>query len=193
MKNANRKNKLHEVLEGRLDQIQALQREMDEEDAERLIQMILKADRVFVTGKGRSGLVAECFAMRVMQMGFEVHVPGESTCPRIQRNDLMVAVSCSGTTMTTVQMARIAHRSGAPVAALTADPDSPLAETADRTIVVPVSTRGLEREYRPVLGPYNNTLFEETLLLYFDAVIYSILGREGISEKVLSRRHTNLE
>jgi len=105
----------------------------------------------------------------------------------------MVAVSCSGTTMTTVQMGRIAQRSGARVSAVTADPDSPLAETADHVLVVPVTGKDVKRSYRDVMGPYNNTLFEETLLLYFDAVVQSVLGREGILERTLQERHTNLE
>ncbi|MGD2174003.1 MAG: SIS domain-containing protein [Candidatus Brocadiaceae bacterium] len=193
MGKAEKSSSLTEPLGTRLQQIQALLEDVDEEAARRLLRMILRAERVFVTGKGRSGLVAQCFAMRLMQMGFETHVPGEATCPRIEQNDLMVAVSCSGTTMTTVQMARIAHRSGAQVVAVTADPDSPLAATADHTILVPVTGEDLREGYRDVLGPYNNTLFEEAVLLYFDSMVYWALGREGIPERTLTQRHTNLE
>ncbi|MFO7959044.1 MAG: 6-phospho-3-hexuloisomerase [Candidatus Brocadiia bacterium] len=181
------------LLQDRLDAVRKLVGKMDETAAERLIQMIIRAERTFLTGKGRSGLVAECFAMRLMQTGFEVHVPGEATCPRIRRNDLMVAVSCSGTTMTTVQMGRVAQRSGAQLVAVTADPNSPLAEMADHVLLVPVTGQDLKESYRDVMGPYNNTLFEEAVLLYCDAVVESVLGRENIPERVLQDRHTNLE
>jgi len=181
------------ILKARLDGIGLLLDGMDEAAAERLVQMILRAGSVFITGKGRSGFVAECFAMRLMQMGFPVHVPGEATCPRIRRGDLMITVSCSGTTMTTVQMAHISREAGAGVVAVTADPDSPLAEGADLVILVPVTGKDVKKRYRYVLGPYNNTLFEQALLLYFDAMVYSILEREGIPKRTLAQRHTNLE
>jgi len=181
------------IVRTRLDGIRALLEQMQEEDAEVLVQMILRARRVFVTGKGRSGYVASCFAMRLMQMGFEVHVVGEATCPRIGRQDLMAAVSCSGTTATTVQFARISRDSGAKVAAVTAAPDSPLAQVAHHVVLVPVTGKDVKKRYRYVLGPHNNTLFEEALLLYFDAMVYSMLTREGIPKHKLSRRHTNLQ
>ena len=181
------------IIGARLEGIRQLLDDMDPAAGERLVQMLLDANRIFVAGKGRSGLVAECFAMRLMQMGFDCHVPGEATCPRIERGDLMVAISCSGTTMTTVTFARISHEAGAKVVVLTAVPDSPLAEAADHALLVPVTDRDVKRLYRYVLGPYNNTLFEEALLLYFDAVVYSILERKGIPKRQLDRRHTNLE
>ena len=181
------------ILLTRLDGIRLLLDDMDEAAAERLVQMVLKARAVFVTGKGRSGLIGECFAMRLMQMGFEVHVPGEATCPRITRGDLMLAISCSGTTMTTVQLARISHEAHAQVVAVTADPASPLTAHADHVVVVPVTGDDVKKSYRYVLGPYNNTLFEEAILLYFDAMLYAILERERIPKRRLSERHTNLE
>jgi len=184
---------LFEIVRTRLDGVKLLLDEMDESASERLMAAVLDAPRVFVTGKGRSGYVGECFATRLMQMGFDVHVVGEATCPRIRTGDLMVAISCSGTTMSTVQFARISQDSGARVIAVTAVPDSPLAQVADDLVLVPVTGKDIKRRYRYVLGPYNNTLFEEALLLYFDALVYSILERRGIPKRMLADRHTNLE
>jgi 6-phospho-3-hexuloisomerase len=181
------------ILRARLDGIRELLDYMDEQDAENLIKMLLESGRVFVTGKGRSGKVAECFAVRLMQMGFQVHVPGESTCPRIHSGDLMVAISCSGTTRTTVQLARISREAGARVACMTAVPDSELAAVAHHPIVIPTTGDQVKRLYRYVVGPYNNTLFEQAVLLYCDALVYSILEREGIPTDRLRELHTNLE
>ena len=188
-----RRPDLFDMVRTRLDDIRLLLEDMDEPAAERLVGIIRRARRVFVTGKGRSGYIASCFATRLMQMGFEAHVPGEATCPRIGKGDLMVAISCSGTTSTTVQFARISRDSGAMVVAVTAAARSPLARAAHHVIVVPVTVEGVKQRYRYVLGPHSNTLFEEALLLYFDAMVYSMLVREGISKEHLSRRHTNLQ
>jgi len=184
---------LFDIVRTRLDGIGLLLEDMDEPAAERLIGMIRRARRIFITGKGRSGYIATCFAMRLMQMGFEAHVPGEATCPRIGKGDMMMAISCSGTTSTTVQFARISCEAGAKVVAVTAARHSPLAEAAHHVVLVPVTAQDVKKRYRYVLGPHNNTLFEEALLLYFDAMVYSMLVREGISQERLSRRHTNLE
>jgi 6-phospho-3-hexuloisomerase len=190
---AKAKPDLFSIVRTRLDGIALLLNEMDSSSAEKLVQALLAAERVFVTGKGRSGYVAGCFAMRLMQMEFDVHVVGEATCPRIKSGDLMVAISCSGTTASTVQFAHISRDSGAQVVAVTAVDDSPLAGLAHNVVLLPVTGRDVKKRYRYVLGPYNNTLFEEALLLYFDAMVYAILECQGISEKVRSERHTNLE
>jgi 6-phospho-3-hexuloisomerase len=95
--------------------------------------------------------------------------------------------------MTTVQFARIARQAGARVAAVTAVSDSPLTELADQLLLIPVTASDIKKSYRYVLGPYNNTLFEEALLLYFDAILYAMLEREGIPKRVLGERHTNLQ
>ena len=105
----------------------------------------------------------------------------------------MIAISCSGTTVTTVELARIARESGVKVVAVTAVPDSPLAGLAHHLIVVPVTAGGVKRRYRYVMGPYNNTLFEEAMLLYFDAMVFSMLTRRGIPKRRLHQRHTNLQ
>ncbi|MCG7851768.1 MAG: SIS domain-containing protein, partial [Methanosarcinaceae archaeon] len=54
-------------------------KEIDLESAKRVITDILKANNIFLMGAGRSGLVAKAFAMRLMQLGFNVFVVGEST------------------------------------------------------------------------------------------------------------------
>ena len=40
---------------------------------------ILSADRIFVAGKGRSGLQMKAFAMRLMHLGLSVHVVDDVT------------------------------------------------------------------------------------------------------------------
>ena len=52
----------------------------------------------FVAGKGRSGFVANSFAMRLNQLGKQAHVVGESTTPAIKSNDVFVIISGSGST-----------------------------------------------------------------------------------------------
>ncbi len=182
-----------DALKGRLHDIEELVARMNAQAPKELMKHIVEAECVFVTGKGRSGYIASCLAMRLMQMGFTVHVPGEATCPRIGPEDLMIAVSCSGRTVTTVELAKISRKSHAAVVAVTANDKSPLADTADNLVLVPVEGEDVKESHRYVIGPYNNTLFEEALLLYFDAVINYMLNHEGIPMGRLQEMHTNLE
>ncbi len=184
---------LFDVVKQRLEGVSLLLEEMDESAADGLVALLIRARRIFITGKGRSGFIAQCFAVRLMQMGIDVHVPGEATCPRIRKGDVMVAISCSGTTVSTVQFARISADSGAHVVAVTAFKESPLAQTAEHVVTVPVTGDDVKERYRYVIGPHNNTLFEEALLLYLDAMIYALLEQKGIPQNVLTLRHTNLE
>ncbi len=181
------------MLKNRLGEIDELMSRMCGDAPPKLMARILDANAVFVTGKGRSGYIASCMAMRLMQMGFTVHVPGEATCRRIGPKDLMIAVSCSGRTVTTVELARISRESGAAVTAVTSDPDSPLAATAQEIILVPVQGGDVRESHRSVIGPHNNTLFEEALLLYFDVLVQYMLNHKGIPIGRLRDMHTNLE
>ena len=186
-------NDVLEIAANQLEGVKLLMKRIDGKATQRLIQMILGARRIFVTGRGRSGVLSEWFAVRLMQMGFDVHVPGQVTCPRISKGDLLISISCSGTTTTTVDLARIAGGSGAKVVAFTAIDTSPLASVAGHTVLLPVTDKDMEKCYRYGIGPCNNTLFEQALALYFDSLVYCIMERENISKKQLSMRHTNLE
>ncbi|MFP3207495.1 MAG: SIS domain-containing protein, partial [Caldivirga sp.] len=57
-----------------------------------------RGNKVLVVGAGRSGLVARGFAMRLMHLGYKSYVLGETITPSVGSNDLVVAISGSGTT-----------------------------------------------------------------------------------------------
>ncbi len=166
---------------------------MRKSEMESLSRMILKAKSVFITGQGRSGLIAECLATRLAQMGMSVNVPGYANCRKITRTDLLVAVSCSGTTRTTVELARISREHSAKVAVITAMPDSALAKLADHVVAIPSNNPKVRDACSCVVGPMNNTLFEQILLLAEDALVCMLLAAKGAPAQVIGRRHTNLE
>ena len=184
---------LVEISRAQLAGIQLLVSQIDRAASDKLVEMILQANKVFVTGQGRSGLIAQCLSTRLAQMGFNVHIPGLATCQRIEKPDLLMAISCSGTTITTIELAKTSRNSGAKVAVITALNKSPLAELATHIVLIPSDNEDIKARCKYIIGPNNNTLFEETALLYVDALVYILLQRKGISEDVISQRHTNLE
>ncbi|TLN15244.1 SIS domain-containing protein, partial [bacterium] len=96
---------LHEVSEsiGKVDPGN-LQRMVDT-----LIMTKAKGKRVLLVGAGRSGLVARAFALRLMHLGFNVYVHGETITPAIGKGDLVIAISGSGSTKLVVTAAEIAE------------------------------------------------------------------------------------
>ena len=59
------------------------------ESAEELIRAILESGRIFVAGAGRSGFMVKAFAMRLMHMGFDAYVVGETITPNLTSEDIL--------------------------------------------------------------------------------------------------------
>jgi len=79
--------------------------------------------RWFVSGQGRSRLVASVTAMRLMDVGFETHLVGEVTAPSIGSGDHLLMLSASGETPVSLHLARKAVEAGAQVLAVTTRED----------------------------------------------------------------------
>jgi len=86
---------------------------MSDEEINTLIQEILEARRIYVMGAGRSGLVAKAFAMRLMHLGLQSFVVGETITPALKPGDLMIVLSGSGETKTVADLAETAKDLGA--------------------------------------------------------------------------------
>jgi 6-phospho-3-hexuloisomerase len=184
---------LVELITAQIAGIKALISRIEQPVSDKIIEMILQADKIFITGQGRSGLVAQCLATRLAQIGFTVHIPGQATCQKIEKPDLLIAFSCKGTTKTVVEYARVSQGVGAKIAVVTAFEDSTLAELADEVVLVPSDDEDIRAVCRYPVGPNNNTLFEQAALLYVDALVYILMDRKGICKSIISQRHTNLE
>jgi len=150
-----------------------------------LADAVRAARAIFVIGRGRSGLMAQAFAMRLMQLGLQAHVVGDATCPAIGEGDILVAISGSGTTQSTVHIAQRALQHGARVFAVTNVPDSPLADCAGDMLVVPSPA---QESRQPGM-----TFFEQSALLVLDAVVVELMSRMGVTDAALLARHANLE
>lgn len=180
-----------------------LERSIEMVELDRVREMIkdlTEANRIFVLGVGRSGLVARAFAMRLMHLGFNVYVVGETTTPAVREGDLVVAISGSGQTSSVVDLARIAVEIGAELVAVTSNPESPLGRLGDVVVEIPGRTSTdaggyLERHMRgkyTTLAPLG-TIFEITALIFLDAIIAELMNILEKSEADLKSRHAVLE
>ncbi|TMW72288.1 6-phospho-3-hexuloisomerase [Alteribacter natronophilus] len=176
------------------NEVQEVLASVNASEAETLSTCLREAPAVFVLGEGRSGLMGKAFAMRLMHGGYRVYAVGETITPSIQKDDLLVAISGSGTTKGIVDMAEKAGKAGAKVFAVTTDADSPLGKQSDHSLVIPAATK-YRRETEPdTIQPLGNQ-FDQSLHLLLDAVIIHSLN-SGDAEKTndeLKSRHANLE
>lgn len=133
--------------------------ELDVGSVERMIQMLLDARdmKIFVVGMGRSGFVGRAFALRLMNLGFNVYFLGETITPAAEKDDLVVAISGTGETKMVLTASSATKEIGAKVVAVTSYPESPLGKIADHVVVIRGRTKtGWPREedylVRQILG-----------------------------------------
>ncbi len=163
-----------------------------EDEFKRFITAIDSSKNIFVTGQGRSGLVARTFAMRLTHIGFSCHVVGDTTTPNIDEGDMLIACSSSGTTSITCHIAGLAKRLNAQVVVITAHPNSELSDYADLTIEIPASDTDHVIQSQ-LTEQFRSTLFEQACLVYLDSVILSLVRLLNREEVEMLKRHANLE
>jgi len=178
------KQALRDAGHGLLERIDAVMGEVDWDSFLELADMLPRANRTFVVGAGRSGLVARSFGMRLMHAGLPVFIPGETITPATAENDLLVAISCTGQTGFTEYLARRAREFGAKVVVLTAEPESPLAREADMVVSIPAAHPDIV---------VRAAVFEHTASLCLDAVFNVLAERLKVDLDGFHARHANLE
>ncbi|MNZ98768.1 3-hexulose-6-phosphate isomerase [compost metagenome] len=165
---------------------------LEGEQAEQLTERIMKAEKVYVAGAGRSGLMARAFAMRLMHLGIHAYVVGETTTPGVTAQDLLIIGSGSGETKSLLTMADKAGRIGADVAVVTIFPESAIGQQADIAIKLPGAPKDQALSTFTTIQPMGS-LFEQTLLLFFDAIILRLMEKMGNDSATMLGRHANLE
>lgn len=165
---------------------------ISDQEVEKLVDGILSANKVFVAGGGRSGFAAKSFAMRMMHVGLEPFVVGETITPTFEANDIIIIGSGSGETKGLVSIAEKAQSIGGKIVAVTTSPDSTIANLADIVIQMPGSPKDQSTSHYQTIQPMGS-LFEQTLLLFFDAVILRFMERKGLDSENMYGSHANLE
>jgi 6-phospho-3-hexuloisomerase len=165
---------------------------IQDEQTEQLIDGILQANKIFVAGAGRSGFMAKSFVMRMMHMGLDPYVVGETVTPNLEKDDIFIVGSGSGETKSLVAMTEKAKSIGATVAAITISPNSSIGKFADIVLEIPAQSKsGEDSEYKSIQPM--GSLFEQSLLLIYDSIILRFMERNGMNSETMYGRHANLE
>ncbi len=173
-----------------MNEINEVMNLVDEKQIDATLPFFKKDQRIFITGAGRSGFQAKGFAMRLMHIGYQDYVMGETITPSIQKGDTWVAISGSGTTKGIVTDTQVAKKLGLDIIALTSDATSPLAQLADCVIVIPGATKtGAGIKSVQLLS----TLFDQTVHITLDALTLKLAQRDETSNEDALYEHVNVE
>lgn len=148
------------------------------------VKAMLAAKQIFIYGVGRSGLVGKAFAMRLVQVGFKAYFIGETITPIVEEGDAVVIISRTGETMSAIQTANIVRRVGAKLIIVTESKGSKLAHTGNIVIYINVRADHNKKHLAPL-----GTLFEDSSMILFDAMVSEIMSRIGESEETMRARH----
>lgn len=194
-------------MEQMADSIRQTTAGLDKVQISDFFQRLLAAERIYVAGAGRSGLIARAFAMRLLHLGFTVYVVGETVTPALLPGDSLVVFSGSGETHTMATYCRTVKELGGSVCLITASPESTISRIADSVVNLGDLT-GYYRgdistfEERQMTGKYRSaaaafaplgTMFETLALIFSDALISALMEAKKEGNPELKGRLTNME
>lgn len=161
----------------------------NDEELDQLVEVILTAKKIFLSGAGRSGVAIKGFTNRLLHLGLTVSLVGEISCPRTTKGDLLILGSGSGTTPSLVALAK---KNGVTLALLTMDKESEIAKLADVIVVLPGVSPKLKENNLTSIQPMGSA-FEQISFLTYDGIILELMEKMGETGESMLERHTDME
>ena len=175
------------VLETEAAAILALVDRLDER-FDRAVRMLRDCKgRVIVTGMGKSGIICRKIAATLASTGtpaFFLH-PAEAThgdLGVIQSTDVLLAISNGGETQEVLRLLEVIRRIGVSIVAITGNPASTLAQTADVALDCQVSEEACPLNLVP-------TASTTAALALGDALCMTLLVEKGFKEEDFAKIH----
>lgn len=177
----------HRTLSIEIAALHALDQRLDEHFAQAVRMLLACQGRVIVTGIGKSGHIAKKIAATLASTGtpaFFMHAAEaiHGDLGMLTSNDAVLAISYSGAAQELLTVLSVAQRLGAPVIAMTGNPESELARNSTLCLNAHV-----EQEACPLnLAPTASTT---VALALGDALAVACLEARGFSQEDFARSH----
>lgn len=165
--------------------------DITQKQIDQAIELINESERIFFYALGRAGFSGKSFVMRLMHMGREVYVMGETNTPNFGSNDLLIICSGSGETKQFIQSAEKAKKLGGKLLVFVGTPDSTLDKMADASIIIKAPSKKQEDSDFTSVQPMAS-LFEQGILICGDAIVLGLM-ENGTGNGEMFSRHSNLE
>lgn len=185
------KNEFHSVCGTIITEIRSTVERVCDTEVEDFIALLLRSRRIFCLGSGRSGIILQCFCMRLSHLGLQAHWVGSPNCPPATPEDALVVCSGSGKTASVISIMQRAKALGVRIALLTAAESSDACPIAD-TIIHIQAPAELMNTNSISMQPMR-TLFEQAAFVVCETVVAILQARLNIREEEMAKRHANLE
>lgn len=158
---------------------------VDEAQIARIGRYLSEAERVFVCGKGSSGLAAMEMELRFMRIGVDIDSLHDSDLMRMQavfqdKRSLVIGISISGEKEEVMYLMRESHRRGARTVLLTAKNKDIYGEFCNEVVLLP-SLRHLN---------HGNVISPQFPILVMLDIIYSYYVEQDKDEKEILHDNT---
>ncbi len=151
-----------------------------------------RAPKVYVIGSGMSGIVASMAAVRFSHLG--INVQSEYDWRFRNADDLLLAISGSGTTSNVLTYAKLAVETDMKTFAVTSFKDSELAKLANHVTLIS-GRKGKTSEYDKHAWDAKTLIpsFEYSSALFLDSIVAQIADSLRIDEESMKKEHANVE
>jgi len=156
------------------------------------ISTIINAKKIIVFGAGRVGFVMKGFGMRLNHLGIESYFLGDVNVPKIGSDDLLLIGSGSGNTSSIVNIVEIAIKNNIKVLCVTANSDSFVAKKSSAYILLNCPNKESYKVEKVSKQPMT-TLFEQSLYVFFDSLVLSLMNVMDETNESMYERHNILE
>lgn len=183
---------MQKVIKNILRELEQVLCQVDQSQVDMLMQELVSAKTIVACGAGRVGMMTRAFVMRLGHLGFRAFMLGDATVPALSHLDVLLVSSGSGETQTIYDLAVIAKNNKARICLITGNPDSRIGRLADVIVQIkaPSKTKSIDdfHSIQPM-----TSLNEQSLILFFDALVLLLMEKLGETHETMWLRHSNLE
>ncbi|MEO1770356.1 MULTISPECIES: 6-phospho-3-hexuloisomerase [Enterococcus] len=168
-------------------------RKINTEQISLVLDKIKKANHIFLSGVGRSGIAIQAFANRLLHLGFEVSIVGEISSPHSCPGDLLIICSGSGETTSLRSLAERAAANRVDIVLVTMKADSTIGKLASSILTLPGVTKDENNRSLEGFSQPMGTAFEQLVFLTFDSLVLNLMDESGETSETMFKRHADFE
>jgi len=166
-------------------------------DTQRFIELVydglINKRRFFLLASGRSAMILQCFATRLVHLGAEVYmVSNLGSIPALKKDDILIVLSGSGTTSIVVSLLKDYVNTVKPygIITITSHPDTIIGRIGDITIKLKGRTKKDKDISEDAILTPEGTMFEQVAFTYLDAIIAELAIKLGKTDEDLLSAHS---
>ena len=184
-----------DFLKRRKEMLESVERQfmgIDQAQIDELVDAIMQAPRIFVSGWGRAGNIVRILGMNMAHLNRTGYCVGDNSTPAITKEDLLIIFSQSGSTKTISVICQKAKEVGAKVALISNNPESTMGKLADINVVIPPVEHDKDDPTKEPTHTFGLSTYQVGFILN-DFIEDCVMYRTGQTLDDIWTYHNNLE